>query len=88
MAAIAFDTLKCARRLIDAGVPQQQAEAQAEVMAEAVSAARALASSGDTVLLAPATGPKPAWLLPTHLFSALLWLRLLCCCSIRCCPMF
>ncbi len=35
MAAIAFDTLKFARRLQAAGVPQEQAEAQAEVMAEA-----------------------------------------------------
>jgi len=35
MAAVTFDTLKCARRLIDAGMPTQQAEAQAEVMAEA-----------------------------------------------------
>jgi len=35
MAAIAFDTLKAARRLIAAGVPATQAEAQAEVMAEA-----------------------------------------------------
>ena len=34
MAAIAFDTLKFARRLIEAGVPIQQSEAQAEVMAE------------------------------------------------------
>ena len=35
MAAIAFDTLKCARRLIEAGVPQKQADVQAELMAEA-----------------------------------------------------
>ena len=35
MAAIGFDTLKFARRLEDAGVPQDQAEAQAEIMAEA-----------------------------------------------------
>ncbi len=35
MAAIAFDTLKAARRMIAAGMPVQQAEAQAEVMAEA-----------------------------------------------------
>jgi len=35
MAAIAFDTLKAARRMIDAGMPVAQAEAQAEVMAEA-----------------------------------------------------
>ena len=35
MAAIAFDTLKAARRLIAAGMPITQAEAQAEVMAEA-----------------------------------------------------
>ena len=35
MAAIAFDTLKYARRLIEAGVPEQQAQAQAEGMAEA-----------------------------------------------------
>jgi hypothetical protein len=35
MAAIAFDTLKFARRLKEAGVPEAQAEAQAELMAEA-----------------------------------------------------
>ena len=35
MAAIAFDTLKYARQLMAAGVPEKQAEAQAEVMAEA-----------------------------------------------------
>ena len=35
MAAIAFDTLKFARKLKAAGVPEPQAEAQAEIMAEA-----------------------------------------------------
>jgi len=35
MAAIAFDTLKFARRLMDAGMPEEQAEVQAELMAEA-----------------------------------------------------
>ena len=35
MSAITFDTLKVARRLIEAGMPVRQAEAQAEVMAEA-----------------------------------------------------
>jgi hypothetical protein len=35
VAAIAFDTLKAARRLKDVGVPEEQAEAQAELMAEA-----------------------------------------------------
>lgn len=35
MAAISFDTLKCARRLKAAGFTDQQAEVQAEVMAEA-----------------------------------------------------
>jgi hypothetical protein len=35
MSAFAFDTLKFVRRLTDAGIPQQQAEAQAEVMSEA-----------------------------------------------------
>jgi len=35
MTAIAFDTLKFARKLKDAGVPENQAEAQAEIMAEA-----------------------------------------------------
>jgi hypothetical protein len=34
MSAVAFDTLRFARRLKDAGVPEKQAEAQAEVMAE------------------------------------------------------
>ena len=33
MSALAFDSLKFARRLKEAGVPEQQAEAQAEVMA-------------------------------------------------------
>ena len=35
MSAIAFDTLKYTRRLMEAGVPKQQAEVQAEAMAEA-----------------------------------------------------
>ena len=35
MAAIGFDTLKFDRKLKAAGVPDQQAEAQAEIMAEA-----------------------------------------------------
>ena len=35
MSAVAFDTLKAARHLIAAGMPIKQAEAQAEVMAEA-----------------------------------------------------
>lgn len=35
MSAIGFDTLKIARRLKEAGVPAQQAEAQAEVLGEA-----------------------------------------------------
>jgi hypothetical protein len=35
MSAIAFDTLKFARRLIEVGVPEEQAETQAELMAEA-----------------------------------------------------
>jgi hypothetical protein len=35
MAAVAFDTLKAARHLIEARMPPRQAEAQAELMAEA-----------------------------------------------------
>ena len=35
MAAVTFDTLKCMKRLMEAGVPAEQAEAQAEVLAEA-----------------------------------------------------
>ena len=35
MAAVAFDTLKCARRLKEAGYTDKQAEVQAEIMAEA-----------------------------------------------------
>lgn len=35
MSAITFDTLKVARRLIEAGMPVRQAEAQTEVMAGA-----------------------------------------------------
>ena len=35
MAAVAFDTLKCARRLKKAGYTDKQAEVQAEIMAEA-----------------------------------------------------
>jgi len=35
MAAIGLDTLKFARKLKAAGVPEQQAEAQAEIMSEA-----------------------------------------------------
>ncbi len=36
MAAIAFDTLKYAKRLKDAGVPDKQAEAEVEALAEAL----------------------------------------------------
>ena len=35
MATLAFDSLRYARRLRDAGVPEPQAEVQAELMAEA-----------------------------------------------------
>ncbi len=35
MTTLAFDSLKYARRLRDAGVPESQAEVQAELMAEA-----------------------------------------------------
>lgn len=35
MTTLAFDSLRYARRLRDAGVPESQAEAQAELMAEA-----------------------------------------------------
>ncbi|MFV0278204.1 MAG: hypothetical protein ACK5HY_13610 [Parahaliea sp.] len=35
MAEIAFDTLQYARRLKEAGVPEQQAEVQAELMGQA-----------------------------------------------------
>ncbi|MEQ9393720.1 hypothetical protein [Haliea sp.] len=35
MATLAFDSLRYARRLRDAGVPEPQADAQAELMAEA-----------------------------------------------------
>jgi hypothetical protein len=35
MAEIAFDTLQCARRLKEAGVPEEQAEVQAELMGQA-----------------------------------------------------
>lgn len=34
MATIAFDTLKFSKRLKDAGVPEKQAEAEAEALAE------------------------------------------------------
>jgi hypothetical protein len=34
MATIAFDTLKFSKRLKDAGVPERQAEAEAEALAE------------------------------------------------------
>ena len=34
MSSLAFDSLRFARRLIEAGVPEKQAEAQAELMAE------------------------------------------------------
>ena len=36
MTAVAFDTLKFVKRLKEAGVPEKQAEAQAEAFAEAV----------------------------------------------------
>ncbi|HBM82527.1 MAG TPA: DUF1640 domain-containing protein, partial [Halieaceae bacterium] len=35
MATLAFDSLRYARRLREAGVPEPQADAQAELMAEA-----------------------------------------------------
>jgi hypothetical protein len=35
MTAVAIDTLKLARRLMEVGVPEKQAEMQAELMAEA-----------------------------------------------------
>jgi hypothetical protein len=35
MAEIAFDTLQCARRLKEVGVPEEQAEVQAELMGQA-----------------------------------------------------
>jgi len=36
MATLTFDTLKFTKRLIEAGVSQKQAEAEAEVLAEAL----------------------------------------------------
>ena len=36
MTAVAFDTLKFVKKLRDAGIPEEQAEAQAEAFAEAV----------------------------------------------------
>jgi hypothetical protein len=36
MASTSFDTLRCARRLKEVGVPEQQADVQAELMAEAI----------------------------------------------------
>jgi len=36
MAALSFDTLKFTKRLIEAGVSQKQAEAEAEVLADAL----------------------------------------------------
>jgi predicted RNA-binding protein associated with RNAse of E/G family len=38
MSSIAFDTLKYVRRLKEAGVPEQQAEAEAEALAEVLDA--------------------------------------------------
>ena len=48
MATIAFDTLKYSKRLKDAGVPDKQAEAEAEALAEALEVnIKDLATKGD-----------------------------------------
>ena len=56
MAAIAFDTLKFARRLKDVGVPKAQAEAQAELMAEE----RTMGSGLNGTYLRPLAPEKPS----------------------------
>lgn len=53
MASITFDTLKFARRLKEAGVPDKQAEAEAEALAEVFKAnLEDLATKGDLKELA------------------------------------
>jgi hypothetical protein len=52
MATVTFDTLKFANRLKAAGVPEKQAEAEAEVLAEVLAVSlKELATKGDLKLL-------------------------------------
>jgi hypothetical protein len=52
MATVTFDTLKFANRLKAAGVPEKQAEAEAEVLAEVLAISlKELATKGDLKLL-------------------------------------
>jgi hypothetical protein len=52
MATVTFDTLKSANRLKAAGVPEKQAEAEAEVLAEVLAISlKELATKGDLKLL-------------------------------------
>jgi hypothetical protein len=52
MATVAFDTLKFANRLKAAGVPEKQAEAEAEVLAEVLAVSlKELTTKGDLKLL-------------------------------------
>jgi hypothetical protein len=52
MATVTFDTLKFANRLKAAGVPEKQAEAEAEVLAEVLAVSlKELTTKGDLKLL-------------------------------------
>jgi len=52
MTTVTFDTLKFANRLKAAGVPEKQAEAEAEILAEALEVnAKNLATKEDLVML-------------------------------------
>jgi hypothetical protein len=52
MATVTFDTLKFANRLKAAGVPENQAEAEAEILAEVLAVSlKELATKGDLKLL-------------------------------------
>ena len=59
MATIAFDTLKYSKRLKDAGVPDKQAEAEAEALAEVLEVnLKDLATKEDLKVLEERLGDK------------------------------
>jgi hypothetical protein len=59
MATIAFDTLKFSKRLKDAGVPDKQAEAEAEALAEVFEVnLKELATKDDLKIMEDRIGDK------------------------------
>ncbi len=61
MTAITFDTLKFARRLTQAGVPREQAEAEAEALIEALDNAELVTTQYFDAKLAAATANIIKW---------------------------